>query len=124
MIRESIEDEPGNLTRFVWLAPLGTQPDAGADSGQWKTTVVFSELGEDHPGALVEALLEFSQRRINLARIESRPQRRRLGQYLFFIDVEGRDSDPGVSDALDGLRSKADSVRVLGSYPAAEPRPA
>lgn len=117
VIRESIEDEPGNLTRFVWLAPAGTQPAPPASGGTWKTTVVFSELGEDHPGALVEALLEFSQRSINLARIESRPQRRQLGQYLFFIDIEGRDSDPGVAEALAGLRIKADSVRVLGSYP-------
>ena len=128
VIREGIEDEPGNLTRFVWLAPAGTAaPDAAAGTGsagdpaagRWKTTVVFSELGEDHPGALVEALLEFSRRQINLARIESRPQRRRLGQYLFFIDVEGRETDPDVTEALEGLRLKAGSVRVLGSYPGA-----
>jgi prephenate dehydratase len=86
--------------------------------------VVFSDLGADHPGALVEALLEFSKRNINLARIESRPQRRRLGSYLFFIDIEGRDSDPGVAAALDGLRTKAGSVRVLGSYPGAAGPPA
>jgi prephenate dehydratase len=128
VIREGIEDEPGNLTRFVWLAPTGTappEPEPPAE-GQvqqpapgWKTTVVFSELGEDHPGALVDALLEFSRRRINLARIESRPQRRRLGQYLFIIDIEGRETDVEVVEALDGLRAKAGSVRVLGSYPGA-----
>ena len=127
VLREGIEDEPGNLTRFVWLAPVGTDPvgetvavDATErESARWKTTVVFSELGEDHPGSLVEALLEFSTRDINLARIESRPQRRRLGQYLFFIDIEGRDEDPGVAEALAGLRAKAGFVDVLGSYPVA-----
>lgn len=125
VLREGIEDEPGNLTRFVWLAPTGTDPVGGRaassadDRDGWKTSVVFSELGEDHPGALVDALLEFSTREINLARIESRPQRRRLGLYLFFIDIEGRDSDPGVSAALEGLRSKAGEVKVLGSYPVA-----
>ncbi len=127
ILREGIEDEPGNLTRFVWLAPVGTDPSeqtgdgGGGGLGEpgWKTTVVFSELGEDHPGSLVEALLEFSKREINLARIESRPQRRRLGQYQFFIDIEGRDTDPGVSEALAGLRSKAGAVKVLGSYPIA-----
>ena len=67
----------------------------------------------------MEALLEFSQRQINLARIESRPQRRQLGQYLFFIDVEGRETDADVAEALEGLRLKAGSVRVLGSYPGA-----
>ena len=65
----------------------------------------------------MEALLEFSSRSINLVRIESRPRRRRLGSYLFFIDVEGRDTDPGVAAAISGLESKAESVRILGSYP-------
>ncbi len=118
VLREGIEDEPGNLTRFLWLAPVGTAPPP-AKGSEWKMTVVFSELGEDHPGSLVEALLEFSRREINLAKIESRPQRRRLGQYLFFIDIEGRDLDPGVIEALEGLRSKAGRVTVLGSYPGA-----
>jgi prephenate dehydratase len=132
VMREGIEDEPGNLTRFVWLAPAGAEsPDptagfplpGGSSEAGWKTTVVFSELGEDHPGALVEALLEFSRRQINLVRIESRPQRRKLGRYLFFIDVEGRDTDPAVAEALAGLRLKAGSVRVLGSYPEASVSP-
>ncbi len=119
VIREGIEDEPGNLTRFLWLAPAGT-PSAGDDgTSAWKTTVVFSGLGNDHPGALVQALLEFSDRQINLARIESRPDRRELGRYRFFIDIEGSESDPGVGEALEGLRSKASSVLVLGSYPSA-----
>jgi prephenate dehydratase len=126
VIREGIEDEPGNLTRFVWLAPSGSEaagpnPESeGIERLSWKTSVVFSELGEDHPGALVDALLEFSQRQINLARIESRPERRRLGRYLFFIDIEGRETDPGVAEALEALRAKAGSVKVLGSYPSAE----
>ncbi len=122
VLREGIEDEPGNVTRFVWLAPRsGSTREAPASlpesSGSWKTTLVFSELGADHPGALVEALLEFSRREINLARIESRPMRRELGRYRFFIDVEGRDSDPVVAEAITALRGKAESVRILGSYP-------
>jgi prephenate dehydratase len=129
VIREGIEDEPGNLTRFVWLAPSGVEADGapqsdGGNGPSWKTSVVFSELGEDHPGALVDALLEFSNRQINLVRIESRPQRRRLGQYLFFIDIEGSETDSGVAQALAGLRAKAGSVRVLGSYPTTGRQPA
>lgn len=120
VLREGIEDEPGNLTRFLWIAPAGTEPETpGGKGGSWKTTIAFSELGADHPGALVEALVEFSNRGINLVRIESRPQKRELGRYLFFIDVEGRADDQPVAEALDGLRSKAAEVRVLGSYPAA-----
>ena len=116
ILREGIEDEPGNVTRFVWLGSRDDQP-VSHERTVWKTTLVFSELGTDHPGALVEALLEFSSRSINLVRIESRPRRRRLGSYLFFIDVEGRDTDPGVAAAISGLESKAESVRILGSYP-------
>jgi prephenate dehydratase len=114
VLSEGVEDEPENVTRFVWVAPQGTRP---AGDGPWRTTLVFSELGEDHPGALVEALLEFSRREVNLTRIESRPKRRGLGRYMFFIDLDGADSDPTVSEAIDGLRAKAESVRVLGSYP-------
>ena len=85
--------------------------------GPWKTSLVFSELGEDHPGALVDALGEFSSRSINLTRIESRPMRQGLGRYMFFCDLEGAETDPVVADALAQLCSKAGSVRILGSYP-------
>jgi prephenate dehydratase len=116
IIREGIQDEVDNVTRFVWIAPAGTE--AGG-AGPWKTSLVFSELGEDHPGALVNALSEFSSRSINLSRIESRPMRQGLGRYMFFCDLEGAASDPGVSEAIERLRSKAESVRILGSYPVA-----
>lgn len=114
IIREGIEDEAINVTRFVWIAPEGTEPDG---EGPWKTSLVFSELGEDHPGALVEALQEFSGRDVNLSRIESRPMRTSLGRYMFFCDLEGALADQPVSDAIEALRTKAESVRILGSYP-------
>jgi prephenate dehydratase len=114
VLAERIEDEPGNVTRFVWIAPAGVRP---AGEGAWRTTLIFSELGEDHPGALVEALTEFSSRQVNLTRLESRPLRRELGRYMFFVDVEGPDDDVTVAAAIEALRGKAESVRVLGSYP-------
>lgn len=114
VLRAGIEDEANNVTRFVWIAPSGTEPGGGR---AWKTSLVFSELGEDHPGALVEALQEFSSRSVNLSRIESRPLRRELGRYMFFCDLEGALSEPAVSAAVGALRGKAESVRVLGSYP-------
>jgi prephenate dehydratase len=114
VLRDGVEDGPDNVTRFVWLAPAGT--DVTGD-GAWRTTLVFSELGEDHPGALVDALTEFSRREVNLTRIESRPLRRGLGRYMFFVDLEGSASDAVVAEAIDGLRSKAETVRILGSYP-------
>jgi prephenate dehydratase len=116
ILREGIEDEANNVTRFVWIAPRGTEPAVGED---WKTSIVFSELGEDHPGALVEALREFSSRAVNLSRIESRPLRQGLGRYMFFCDLEGSTRDEAVSEAIEALRGKAESVRILGSYPTA-----
>jgi prephenate dehydratase len=113
-LRDGVEDSHENVTRFVWIAPAGTEP---VGEGSWKTSLVFAELGEDHPGALVEALLEFSRRDVNLTRIESRPRRKGLGSYMFFVDLDGRDTEPAVAGAIEGLRAKADSVRLLGSYP-------
>jgi len=114
VLREGIEDEADNVTRFVWIARDGKPPQAGTPS---RTSIVFSELGADHPGALVEALQEFSGRAVNLSRIESRPLRQGLGRYMFFCDLEGAVDDEPVAEALDALRAKAESVRILGSYP-------
>ncbi|HET7122421.1 MAG TPA: prephenate dehydratase [Solirubrobacterales bacterium] len=116
LLIEGVEDQDDNITRFVWIAPSGTALEG---EGPWKTSIVFSELGADHPGALVEALNEFASRGINLTRIESRPLRQGLGRYMFFCDLEGRESDSDVAEALARLRTKAESVRVLGSYPRA-----
>lgn len=116
ILREAIEDEDNNVTRFVWIAPEGAEPTGGSD---WKTSLVFSELGEDHPGALVNALREFSSREVNLSRIESRPMRLGLGRYMFFCDLEGAQTEAPVSEAIEALRTKAESVRILGSYPTA-----
>lgn len=113
VLRDGVEDEPDNVTRFVWIAAEGTK---AVGDGPWRTTLIFSELGADKPGALVEALGAFSDRGVNMTRIESRPRREGLGRYMFFIDIEGANEGP-VADAIGDLRAKAESVRVLGSYP-------
>ncbi|HSD24747.1 MAG TPA: prephenate dehydratase [Solirubrobacterales bacterium] len=118
VLRAGVEDEADNITRFVWVAREGTNPSG---SGPWRTSLVFSELGEDHPGALVDALQVFASREVNLTRIESRPLRRGLGRYQFFLDIEGAAADEPLAAAIDVLRSKAETVRVLGSWPIAAP---
>jgi prephenate dehydratase len=118
VLRHGVEDEADNITRFVWVAPEGTTPSG---SGPWRTSLVFSELGEDHPGALVDALQVFSASAINLTRIESRPLRRGLGRYQFFVDIEGASAENPLAGAIETLRSKAESVRVLGSWPIEAP---
>jgi prephenate dehydratase len=118
ILREGIQDEANNVTRFVWVAPEGTEPGIGDAAGKaWKTSLIFSELGEDQPGALVDALSEFSTRGINLSRIESRPLRSELGRYFFFVDADGNLDQEPVAAAIEALRGKAESVRILGSYP-------
>ena len=116
VLREDVEDDPGSETRFVWIARAGTEPDPG---DCFKTALVFWGAGSSGPGWLVRCLAEFAERDVNLTRIESRPRRQRLGEYMFFLDLDGRAEDPAVASAIGGLRSHADVVRVLGSFPAA-----
>jgi prephenate dehydratase len=115
VLAEAIEDEPGNATRFVWVAPVGTEPGAGAA----KTSLVFWGEGDDSPGWLVRCLSEFAFRGVNLSKIESRPLRGRLGHYRFFVDCEGAAESGAVAQALDGLRARCEEVLVLGTYPRA-----
>ena len=123
MLAEGVEDAEDNVTRFAWLAPTGAElPDPDPDA-RWRTTLVFSELGEDHPGALVDALAELSSRSINMTRIESRPRRVGLGTYLFFIDLDGSAADATVAAGIEALRGQAETVRVLGSYQVGGPPP-
>jgi prephenate dehydratase len=123
VLRAGVEDVADNETRFVWLGPAGAAPGvaggSGAALGPWKTAIVFWGLGSEAPGWLVSCLSEFAGRGVNLTRIESRPRKQGLGRYMFFTDLEGRDSEPHVTAALEGVRSHVEVVRVLGSFPAA-----
>jgi len=114
VLAEDIQDGPDNHTRFVAVAH-GPGEVEGAD----KTSILF-EL-EDRPGSLHEVLGAFSRRGVNLTKIESRPSKRRLGDYVFFIDLRGAASAPEVAEALWQARGACVSLRVLGSYPAARP---
>lgn len=121
ILREGIEDDPTNVTRFVWLASAQAEPTPQdeAVTGPWKTSVVFGGEGDGHPGWLVRCLSEFAFRGVNLNKIESRPSRHRLGHYLFHVDLDGGTADANVRAAIEGLRGHCGEVRVLGSYPAA-----
>jgi len=116
VLEDGVEDPPGSETRFVWVAREAPPADA---RGRWKTALVFWEPAEDAPGWLVRCLAEFADRGVNLTRIESRPRREGLGAYMFFVDLDGRASEPAVGDAIEALRAHAAAVRVLGSFPAA-----
>jgi prephenate dehydratase len=121
VLRERIEDDADNATRFVVLA-RGTGAGAGGD-GPFKTSVLFAGAGDSSPGWLVRCLSEFAFRGVNLTKIESRPRRRQLGHYLFLVDLEGAAEDPRAAEAIEGLRAHCEEVRVLGTYEAAPSRP-
>lgn len=97
----------------------GAQGGAMVGGRAYKTSLVFWGAGADRAGWLVLCLNEFARREINLTKIESRPRRERLGHYMFFVDLQGPVEDERVRDALAGLRSLCEQVRVLGSYPSA-----
>src|SRR5438270_10035027 len=121
VLRAGVEDVADNETRFVWLGPVGAPPGGPRDSdaviGPWKTAIVFWGVGAEAPGWLVRCLSELAAREVNLTRIESRPRKQGLGRYMFFLDLEGRDSEPHVAEALAGMRRQVETFRVLGSYP-------
>ncbi len=82
-----------------------------------KTSIIVY-LEKDRPGALYEILGAFAKRKINLTKIESRPSKKELGDYYFYIDLEGHTSDELIKDALEDIKAKVDTLKVLGSYPA------
>ena len=113
ILEPGIEDVPNNRTRFVALAEED-HPRTGRD----KTSFCF-DFQSDAPGILYDTLGELAQRGINLVKIESRPDRRSLGRYVFLIDLEGHRDDALVQAALDGVRSRSSMFKILGSYPLA-----
>jgi prephenate dehydratase len=123
VLRAGVEDVADNETRFVWLGRTGATSGGpacvGSASGPWKTAIVFWGVGSEEPGWLVRCLAEFADREVNLTRIESRPRKQGLGRYMFFLDIEGRDIEPHLVEALEGLRAHVEVLRVLGSFPAA-----
>lgn len=126
----NIQDCNSNHTRFivfrkkhedddlVWKTPKGSvkEPDDTAKSDIPHRTSIIVYLDRDRPGALYDLLGEFAIRKVNLTRIESRPSKRILGDYVFYIDFAGNISDTIIKDALNSILPKAGMMKVLGSY--------
>ena len=113
ILAREIQDASDNITRFI-VAARKMAPATGRD----KTSLVIY-LDKDRPGALFSILEEFARHSINLTRIESRPSRKGLGDYYFYIDLEGHVDYKVVKKAIAAIKEKAAMIRVLGSYPRA-----
>ena len=111
-IASNIEDEPDNTTRFLVIGR-----EAVARSGRDKTSLLVS--APNRPGALHDLLAPFAEHGISMTRIESRPSRRGVWEYVFFVDIEGHSTDAAVGKALGELGAAAAMLKVLGSYPRA-----
>jgi prephenate dehydratase len=116
VLAPKIEDNLGNATRFVLVAPHNT--GIPAPTGHDKTSVVCFQ-STDHPGSLHGILGQFSARDLNLVKLESRPTKREMGEYCFIIDFEGHVGDEVVADCLRDLHTNLRELKFLGSYPAA-----
>ncbi|SMB98334.1 prephenate dehydratase [Thermanaeromonas toyohensis ToBE] len=111
VLYQGIEDYPGNKTRFVIVSR-----ERVPGRGPYKTSLVLA-LPENRPGGLYNILRDFAEAGINLTRIESRPTKKELGEYLFFLDCEGHAEREPLAGVLAALRPRTSFLRVLGSYP-------
>ena len=112
VLRRNIEDNPDNTTRFLVLGRETLSP-----SGRDKTSLLFAM--PSRPGSLMNMLACFADHGVNMTRIESRPSRQGMWEYVFFVDVLGHADDEGVTRAVSELRDKAAMMKLLGSYPEA-----
>lgn len=114
ILKEHIEDNPSNRTRFLVIG--GNEP---AKTGNDKTSVMFNL--RNRPGQLVAALKAFENHGVDLTMIESRPAQRATFEYIFYCDCAGHQADANVANALSELKEYAWETTVLGSYPLANP---
>ena len=114
ILAENVQDKE-SVTRFVALSSSDIET---VPTGKDKTSLLIYLM--DRPGALYEVLGEFAQREINLTKIESRPSKRALGDYMFHIDCEGHLEEKVIKEALEGVKRKVAMLKVLGSYPKAK----
>lgn len=112
LLASNIEDEAKNTTRFLVIAAAGAAP-----SGKDKTSLILST--RNAPGAIHELLTPLAANQVSMTRLESRPARTGLWEYVFYVDIEGHAQDANVARALAELERKASFLKNLGSYPAA-----
>ena len=112
LLADNIEDDPKNTTRFLVLSRHDVAP-----SGKDKTSLLMAT--RNIPGAVVDLLEPLARHQVSMTKLESRPSRMGMWEYVFFVDIEGHQSDANVAAAMIELQKRASMVKVLGSYPLA-----
>ena len=115
ILASGINDYADNCTRF-WVVSREQPQTINHTSKLGSHSSLAFSLPKNVPGALVKPLQVFAQRDINLSRIESRPTKRSLGEYLYFIDLEGDTNSPTVGSALAELSAYTEVLKIFGSY--------
>lgn len=110
ILKDDAQDGDGNQTRFFVISKNDHER-----TGNDKTSLIIGL--KDRPGALFDTLKSFADKNVNLTKIESRPTRKALGDYIFYIDLDGHREDGVVSAVLEELKESAAFLKVLGSYP-------
>ena len=113
IVAEGIEENSQNQTRF-FIVSQTESPKSGADKTSLALTV------KDLPGALFKILKPFSERGINLSKIQSRPIKTSEWEYVFYIDIEGHKTDKKVKEAIAKVGQLTRTLKILGSYPDAK----
>ncbi|WP_299416137.1 prephenate dehydratase [Acaryochloris sp. IP29b_bin.148] len=117
ILQRSIQDHPDNCTRFWMVSRKDSQLHISVPQNSPIYTSLAFSLPANVPGALLQPLKIFNDRHINLSRIESRPSKRSLGEYVFFVDAEAALDTRFFQSALDELASHTEVLKVFGSYP-------
>ena len=111
IIEENIQDELNNITRFAILSKKKTNPTQND-----KTSFCFDFTDSDKPGQLIDVMRQFSDNNINITKIESRPSKKQLGKYIFWMDIDGHSNDNDLNTIFEKIKPITNTLKIIGSY--------
>ena len=111
IIEENIQDELNNITRFAILSKKKTNPTQND-----KTSFCFDFTDSDKPGQLIDVMRQFSDNNINITKIESRPSKKQLGKYIFWMDIDGHSNDNDLKTIFEKIKPITNTLKIIGSY--------
>jgi len=110
VLAKNIQDNPCNQTRFLYIGKEKSHP-----TGDDKTSIAFS-FSEDRSGCLYGVFKLLAEMNINMTRVESRPAKQIVGEYIFFVDFIGHKDQPEIRAVLSAIQAQTAWLKVIGSY--------